>query len=135
MMNSPFVSTALDLLNKIITSEAIYAAILTSLVGLLGRARLERIPVFGTLIKLIGDSIDAYLAKADAAKVEAADAIADVLVEGQEQLKKIGKVDSATAAAVVTAEVGKLARVSPSIARQVTEAAVSRLPKSTPKSE
>lgn len=133
--------TLLPLLESILMREEVIAAAALFLAGLIGRARLERIPFIGVVVSIIARTIDAVgqnleasrasaAARSDVAqadKIDAAASVARVLVEGQEQLKTSGKTDGATAAVEVTRALSTEFALSNDVARMLTERAVREL--------
>lgn len=88
---------------------------------------LEKWPILGVLLKIVRKYIETTLADADARKVIGAGGLAEVLVGGAEQLKKIGTLDSPTAAAQVTKRLQDAYGLDEDTARMVTEKAVADL--------
>lgn len=137
------VETIVVLISDLLSREEVLAAITLFLVGLVSRANLERIPFFGLVVRILGrvfDQLEANATKAELevqteaayaqeARIRAASSTAHILVSGQEQLKKINKTDSATAAATVTHELQSQFGLDRDMARVITEAAVRDLPK------
>lgn len=135
--NFDFVTFIETILNQ---PEVISAIVLFAL-GLIGRAPLEKIPFFGVFVKILGQIVDALEDNLMAARERAATAAnvayketlaaaaetATKLVEGQEQLKTIGKTDGAVAAATVTSKLVADFDLEEDVARMLTERAVREL--------
>jgi hypothetical protein len=129
------------LLEDIFSSPEVISAIALFAAGLIGRANLERVPFFGVFVKILAALVDAVndalvasqIAKqaqaneAYAQSLQAASQAASMLVEGQEQMKSIGKVDGPTAAALVTAQVARDFDLEQDVAKLLTERAVRAL--------
>jgi hypothetical protein len=84
----------------------------------------ERFPILGVILKIVRLYMERAAAAAIASKIDHARETADVLVKGAEQLKKINKIDSATAGAKVTQQLVQTYGLDEETARTVTDAAV-----------
>ena len=129
------------MLETLLTRTEVVSAVVLFLMGIIGRANLEKVPFFGVFIRILAGLVDAINSQLESSRevsrarsdqahadtIEAASSVARLLVEGQEQLKMIGKVDGPTAASEVTQALSQEFHLSDRLARSLTEGAVREL--------
>ena len=125
----------MDFVLDLISNPYVAGAIVSVLVAVLPAERVktlystiseigEKFPIIGALLKILRLYLDRVQVTQMTGKLQSAEQGALLMVEGAEQLKKIGKLDSETAAAQVSAQVAKNYNLDEKTARTVTEAAV-----------
>lgn len=117
----------LKFLSDVFSNETINALIIAVLAGLLPATVLEKFKFISPLVKAVLTFLERVQAESEAKKVAAGAQIADQLVQGTEQLKALGKLDSHTAAAKVSKELQDRAKLDSETARTLTEGAVRKL--------
>ena len=84
----------------------------------------EKVPIVGAVVGIVRRYVEKVKAHLEAEKLHNAAEAAEVLVNGAEQLKKIGVLDSPTAAVQVTQKLQETFKLDTDTARTVTESAV-----------
>lgn len=124
---SPELQNATDLLTGLLANPVVYSTLLLVVLGLIPKSLLDKLPILGQLVTLVKTVLIAQTAKQEAKQVNAGAVIAENAVQGYEQLKNQGKVDSATAAAETTRIIAEKTGLSPEMSRILTEQAVKQM--------
>lgn len=116
-----------SLLEQLLGNDVFIGGAVAFVLSFVGRAKLQRVPLFGPVVRLLAEVVDSLELAYEANRMQKISAYADTLVTGKDQLKRRGKIDSGTAILEVVVELETKFGLERDLALVFAEAAVYRL--------